>query len=144
MSIFLYSIALCCFWNLSDTALRFYLYLKLCIFEFWYFYFKNRSCLITFDLIWKNSNSEIPWPGYEHSPVHRRPSSFMPCFWYCLTVFLVSQALHLRIPKPDDLDMSIYLYIVALHCSCLLSDTALRFPCISSVASPNSVTFLSQ
>ena len=34
----------------------------------------------------------------------------------------------IRIPKLDDQDMSIFLYSVALGCSCLLSNTALRFP----------------
>ena len=29
--------------------------------------------------------------------------------------------------KPDNQDMSIFLYSVEFHCSCLLSDTALRF-----------------
>ena len=74
---------------------------------------------------------------------------FLPSLWYCLTVFFVSQALHsefryfdfkmnlvslaliwykkIRIPEPDDQDMSIFLYNVALDCSCLLFDTALWF-----------------
>ena len=50
--------------------------------------------------------------------------SLSPYLWFDLT--------------PDDQDMSIFLYSVALDCSCLFSDTPFGFLRISSFASRNS------
>ena len=89
---------------------------------------------------------------------------FLPSFLYSLTVFFVYQALHLEIPicqslssvtsfpliwykkigipKLGDQAMSVFLYNVALDCSCLLSYTPWRFSsylklCISEFWSVN-------
>ena len=113
------------------------------------FLFQNKSFLLTFDSIWKTYISDTRWPRYEHFSLEHSPWLFLPSFLYCLTNLFVSQGLNpwnpnfyftiklyslslirykkLTFPIPDDQDMRIFLYSIALGCSCLLFYTAWQF-----------------
>ena len=166
MRIFLYSVALECSCFLSDTALQFSWYLQLCISEF-------RSVKLTVKLtslaLIRYKKSILPKPYDQDmsiflysfalycscllSDIALRFSLYLKVFiselkYFDFTIKLTALALirykKSKIPKPDDQDISIFLYSVALHCSCLLSYTALHLLCISSCASRNSDIFISQ
>ena len=149
MSIFLYSVGLHCSCLLSHTALLFSLYLKLCISEFRYFYFKKK--LASLPLI-RYKKHTFPIPDYQDMSLFLYSvaldcscllfytalqfSLFLKlCFseiqYFYFTIKLAALTLiwykKIRIPKSDDQDMSIFLYSSELHCSFLLSDTALQF-----------------
>ena len=134
----------------SDTALRFSSYLMLCITKFQYFNFTIK--LTALEFIWYKK-SKILKPddqdmciflysvslGYSCLLFYTalRFSSYLKlCIskfrYFYFTKNLASLPLirykKNRIPKADNQDRSIFLYNVALDCSCLLSYTALRFP----------------
>ena len=160
MSIFLYGVTLDCSCFLSDTALRFSSYVKLCFLEF-------RALKLTIKL------AALPLLSYKKIWIPKCDDEDMSIFLYrivldcscllsdtavrfssllklCISVFgsvkltikLASLPLILYkkriIPKPDDQDMSIFLYSVTLDCSCLLSNTDLRFSSYLKLSSQNS------
>ena len=161
MSFLLYSVALDSPFLLSDTTLRFSLYLMLCISEFRYFYFTITLAELPF--IWykiitilKPDNQGISIFLYSvalHCSSFLSDTALLFSFYlklriselryFYFTINLASLASiwykNMSIPKPDDPDMSIFLYSIALDSSCVLSDTALRFSlylklCISEFA----------